>query len=484
MSSAVARVRPRRYRCRMLLAALSLALAHQDPPAATAPHTARLRAAVITGANNHEWQWTSKEIASALDETGRFEVTVENDAAAFVATCEDRFARHELDVLVLDYNGPRWGEAAERAFVAAVRAGLGVAIVHAANNAFPGWTEYEQIVGLLWRDGTGHGAYHPFDVAVVDLHHPVTAGMADFRLHPDELYHRLAYVPGADHRVLMSAFSDPTTGGSGRHEPMATAGAVGKGRIFHTPLGHVWTGVPATRATWADPQLRLLVARGAEWAATGAVTLSPVPLNRLSAEEAAAGFVPLFDGLRIDQWRAYRGDGLPKQGWVVRGAAIVHEAGGGGGDLVSLQEYGDFDFRFSFRVAANANSGVMWHVTEANDTTYMSGPEYQVLDDLGARPDPKHGVGALYDLVPPTGAALRDAGAWNDGRIVVAKGRVQHWLNGVRVVDAPCAGPEWDAMIANSKFRDWPFGKAERGRIALQDHGDEVAWRNLRVRSL
>ncbi len=79
---------------------------------------------------------------------------------------------------------------------------------------------------------------------------------------------------------------------------------------------------------------------------------------------------------------------------------------------------------------------------------------------------------------------VRAAGQWNDGRIVVRAGRVQHWLNGVCVVDAPCAGPEWDAMVAASKFRDWPFGKAARGRLALQDHGDEVAFRNLRVLEL
>lgn len=477
MRAVVASTGSRGYVARMLLLALLSSLHPQ-----VAPPPPPVRAVVVTGANNHDWQWTSKEIAGALAETGRFDVTVENDPAAFFAQAGPIAAG---TVLVLDYNGPRWGEKAEQTFLRMVRdEGAGVCVVHAANNAFPGWTEYEQMVGLLWRDGTGHGAYHPFDVVVVDHNHPVTAGLADFRLHPDELYHRLAFVPGGDHRVLMSAFSDPKTGGTGRHEPMATAGRFGKGRIFHTPLGHTWTNVPASRATWADPQLRLLVARGAEWAATGAVTLAPVPLNRLSEQEAAEGFVSLFDGLRLTEWRAYKGEAPPQQGWRVRDAAIVHEAGGGGGDLVSVQEYGDFDFRFSFRVAPNANSGVMWHVTETNETTYMSGPEYQVLDDLGARPDPRHGTAALYDLVAPNAPVLRTAGQWNEGRIVVAKGRVTHWLNGALVVEAPCAGPEWDAMIAASKFRDWPFGKAPKGRLALQDHGDEVAFRNLRVKPL
>jgi hypothetical protein len=214
------------------------------------------------------------------------------------------------------------------------------------------------------------------------------------------------------------------------------------------------------------------------------VTLAPEPLNFLGEQEQKDGFALLFDGRKIDQWRAYKGDALPKQGWVVRDAAIVHEAGGGGGDLVTVEEYGDFDFRFAFRVAPKANSGVMWHVTETNETSYMSGPEFQVLDDLGSKPAAVHGVGALYDLVAPKAAPVRPAGAWNDARIVVHQGRIRFWLNGAAVVDAPGAGPEWDAMIAKSKFKDWPFGRAKQGRLCLQDHGDEVAYRNLRVRRL
>ena len=456
----------------------------QQPSAGPSAAPAPIRAAVLTGANNHDWPWTSREIAGALRETGRFEVEVVDAPATWLADAGQRAQRGELHVLVLDYNGPRWGEAAERGFLAAVEGGVGVAVLHAADNAFPGWAEYERMVGLLWREGTGHGAFHPFDVVVVDPHHAITRGMADLKKHPDELYHNLVPALGHDHRVLLSAYSDPATGGTGRFEPMGTVGTFGKGRVFHTPLGHVWTNTPQSRASWADPQLRRFVARGSEWAATGDVTLAPEPLNTLPTDEQKQGFVLLFDGRKPEHWRAYRGAAMPKQGWVVRDSSLVHEAGGGGGDLVSVAEFGDFDFRFSFRIAPKANSGVMWRVTEANDTTYMSGPEYQLLDDLGSSPPQKHGVGALYDLVAPQGAPVRAAGQWNDGRIVVRAGRVQHWLNGVCVVDAPCAGPEWDAMVAASKFRDWPFGKAARGRLALQDHGDEVAFRNLRVLEL
>jgi type 1 glutamine amidotransferase len=441
---------------------------------------------IVSGANNHDWEWTTPELGRALAETGRFLVEITYEPQRALADVAGRHARGEVDVLVLDYFGPRWGEVAERSFLAAVEQGCGVTVVHAADNAFPDWPEYERLVGLVWRNGTtAHGRYHAFDVHVVDHHHPITLGMADLRRHPDELYHKLVHGQGADYRVLLAAFSDPATGGTGRHEPMATAAHYGKGRVFHHVLGHAWKGVPESRASWADPQLRRLFARGTEWAATGAVTLSPVPLNMLSPQEQADGFELLFDGRTIARWRGYRQAAVPAQGWTVRDAAIVHEAQGGGGDLVTADEFGDFDFRFAFRVAPQANSGVIWHVLETEEQTYMTGPEYQVLDDLGhPGVDGRHGVGGLYDLVPAAAAEVRPAGAWNEGRVVVQQGRVQHWLNGVKVVDVPCRGPEWDAMIAGSKFKDWPFGRSDKGRIALQDHGDEVAYRDLRIKKL
>ena len=452
----------------------------QPSTAAVAAPSPPYTAVVLTGQNNHDWRFTSGELAAALRDSGCFTVTVVDRPATYLAALN---ATERPQLFVLDYNGDRWGEAAEQAFTAAVEAGTGVTVVHAANNAFAGWRDYERLVGLLWRDGAGHGRYHPFDVHVVDPHHAITRGMQDLRRHPDELYHGLTHADGSEHRVLLSAFSDPQHGGTGRFEPMALVGRFGEGRVFHTTLGHTWQGVPQSRATWADPQLRWLVARGSEWAASGAVTLSPVPPNVLADAERQQGFVALFDGRSLAGWRAYRGDGPPGRGWVVRELALVHEAGGGGGDLVSEREYAEFEFRFRFRLGRGANSGVMWHVQEDAEASYMSGPEYQLLDDLTARPEPRHGTGALYDLVAPREPVLRPAGEWNDGRILVQAGRVQHWLNGELVVDAPCRGPEWEAMVAGSKFRTWPFGKAGAGRLALQDHGDEVAFRDLRIRT-
>lgn len=475
------------YSAGMLVATLlglSFSLPQAPTAAAPAPTPAPLTAWVIGGANNHDWEWTNPEIGRVLAESGRFAVRLLDDPVPTLREAPRAHRDGQLDVLVLNYHGPRWGGDAEAAFLAAVQAGCGVAVIHAANNAFEGWQEYERMVGLLWRQGTGHGQYHPFDVRVVDHHHPLTVGMADLVQHPDELYHRLVPAPGADHRVLLSAFSDPKTGGTGRMEPMVLVSQFGKGRVFHTPLGHVWRGVPQSRATWYSPQLRRLVARGTEWAASGVVTLDPRPLNFLAADEAAAGFELLFDGRSLRGWRAFRSEAPPSQGWVIRDAAIVHEAGGGGGDLVTDGEYADFDFRFAFRVAPKANSGVIWHVLDSHEQTYITGPEYQVLDDVGAQPGAKHSVGALYDLVAPADKEVRPAGQWNDGRIVVQQGKVQHWLNGKLLLEVPCAGPDWQRMVQASKFRDWPFGQSGKGRIALQDHGDEVAFRNLRIKRL
>ena len=458
-----------------IVCAASAAVLPQQPP---------IQALLVSGANNHDWEWTSPVIAKALTETGRFAVKITTEPKSDLENVAQLHADGKLDLIVLDYNGPRWGEKAEASFLRAVRQGCGVTIIHAADNAFTGWTEYEQMVGLLWRKGTGHGRYHPFDVVVVDHNHPITLGMDNMLMHPDELYHRLVHAEGAKYQVLMSAFSAPKSGGTGRHEPMATASTFGKGHVFHTPLGHVWRKNIPTRATWHDPQLRRLIARGSEWAATGQVTLSPTPLNRLSALEKSQGFKLLFDGQSIAQWTAYKKAVLPKQGWVVRDAAIVHEAGGGGGDLVTRELYGDFDFRFSFRISARGNSGVMWHVTNAGDQPYYSGPEFQVLDDIGAKPSPKHAVGALYGMVPAKNKKVLPAGSWNQGRIVVHDGQLTHYLNGTEVVSCPCTGPKWTEMVANSKFKNWPFGKSTIGRMALQDHGDEVAFRNLRIKML
>src|SRR5690606_4016561 len=131
--------------------------------------------------NNHEWQWTGPSLRAILEESGRFAVHVTQQPAITLSDPRE-VARYRA--FVLDYNGPRWGPTAEKAFLDAVSGGTGVTVVHAANNAFPGWVEYERLIALAWGPGTGHGQFHPFDVKITDRDHPVTNGMPDLRLHP------------------------------------------------------------------------------------------------------------------------------------------------------------------------------------------------------------------------------------------------------------------------------------------------------------
>jgi len=445
-----------------LLLATSLLGGDEPPP---------IPALIISGANNHDWKWTTPSLRSILEESGRFVVDITEKPAATLA---DAAAIAKYRVFVLDYNGPRWGEPAESNFLAAVEGGTGVSIIHAANNAFPGWEPYECMVADLWREGTGHGRFHRFDVKIVDRDHPITRDLPTLLSHPDELYHRLVHMHDAPRRILATAYSDPATGGTGNDEPMVMVKEYGKGRIFHTPLGHVWTGQEATRASHLDPQFRRLMVRGTEWAATGEVT--PEPVNRLTRTEEAQGWQLLFDGVSGAGWRGYRKAAFPEKGWVVEDGALHVQEGGGGGDLV-----------LEWKVAPGANSGIMYLVNESDEYPWRTGPEYQVLDDE-RHPDgrnPLTSAGSLYALYAPEDPVLRPVGEYNEARIRIQGGRVQHYLNGFKVVDCQLGSDDWNARVEASKFQDMPgFGRSVEGHLCLQDHGDDVWYRNIRVRVL
>jgi type 1 glutamine amidotransferase len=228
---------------------------------------------LLTGANNHDWQRTAPFLQSLLEITGRFTVTLANPPSEVLAG--DLSA---CQLFVVDYNGTMWSEPAQNNFLQRVRQGAGVVIYHAANNAFTGWTEYEKLVGLLWREGTGHGAFHEFEVRVTNHEHSITRGLADFRTE-DELYHRLVPMHGTPVEVLATAYSAPDQGGTGNHEPMLMTTQYGKGRVFHTALGHVWPGDPngehrgSSLVAIENQGFQTTFLRGCEWAATGAVTL-------------------------------------------------------------------------------------------------------------------------------------------------------------------------------------------------------------------
>jgi len=218
--------------------------------------------------------------------------------------------------------------------------------------------------------------------------------------------------------------------------------------------------------------------------------------NSLTPEEITEGWELLFDGGTSTGWRAYGQESFPEGGWEIRdGAMIILTSGDSdqmaGGDLVSEAEFENFDLRFEFRVTPVANSGVFYLVQEREgfDIWHLA-PEYQVLDDpayidMGEMDMEKHLTGENYDLHPASVRPLRPQGEWNEGRILVDGQHVEHWLNGQKMVEYEIRTPEWAALVAASKFNEYPdYGLAESGPIGFQDHGGEVWYRNIKIRRL
>lgn len=207
------------------------------------------------------------------------------------------------------------------------------------------------------------------------------------------------------------------------------------------------------------------------------------PPNTLTDVEQEAGFELLFDGTTTEGWHVFHGEGTP--GWEARDGALVRVASGG--DLVTDRVFSDFELRLEWMVETGGNSGILYRVSDEAARTFHSGPEFQVLDDAAHADGASRltAAGAAYGLYPAPEGAVRPAGEWNQVRIVVDSARVEHWLNGVKVVEYELWSDEWERRVAKSKFSQWPeYGRAREGRIALQDHGDLVRYRSIRIREL
>jgi len=287
----------------LVLAFFSIALLAQ--PAAAAE---KLRLLVIDGQNNHDWRAMTPPMKATLEATGRFTVdvaTTPDKGAASAAWDAFRPLFSKYDVVLSNYNGDPWPQDVQKALESYVAGGGGLAVIHAANNAFTNWPEWNEMIGLGWRGptfgdrltvdnegqvvrtpkgegpGAGHGPQHPFLVVVRDSDHPITKGMPREWMHAkDELYQGQRG-PAHHMQILATAYADPAQKGTGTNEPMVWVIPYGKGRVFTTVMGHV-AGGESTAIRCLGFQA--VMCRGCEWAATGQVTI-PIPANFPTAAE-------------------------------------------------------------------------------------------------------------------------------------------------------------------------------------------------------
>lgn len=206
--------------------------------------------------------------------------------------------------------------------------------------------------------------------------------------------------------------------------------------------------------------------------------------NTLTAAERAQGWRLLFDGRSTAGWRGFRQAAIPG-GWQVADGALTRV--GGGGDIITIDQFENFELMIEWQIAPGGNSGIMYRVSESGDATHLTGPEMQVLDNAGHADgaNPLSQAGACYGLYPPSSDATRPPGSWNLAHIIVSGTNVQHSLNGARIVQYQIGSADWLARLQVSPFRDVPgYGRELRGHIALQDHGDRVAYRSIKIRVL
>ncbi|NOR88259.1 MAG: DUF1080 domain-containing protein [Bacteroidales bacterium] len=210
--------------------------------------------------------------------------------------------------------------------------------------------------------------------------------------------------------------------------------------------------------------------------------------NQLTEKEIQEGWELLFDGKTTAGWRNYQKEDIT--GWKVKDGVLYNSGIGSdhGGDIISLNEYGNFELYLEWKIAKESNSGIFYHVNETiEDAIYKTGPEYQLLDDIGwSTPlDASQYSGANYAMNPPLNAKVKPLEEFNSSRIIVNGSHVEHWLNGVKVVAYELWSDEWKQQVQDCKWKDYPhYGQYKKGLIGLQDHGGLCMFRNIKIREL
>lgn len=236
----------------------------------------------------------------------------------------------------------------------------------------------------------------------------------------------------------------------------------------------------------------LLVACASDEQPEQRAEIDEAPLNTLTEQEEAEGWVLLFDGESTDGWRGYGRDAFPEAGWTIEDGVLRVIGGERPGDIIYDEKFQNFRLSLEWKVSEAGNSGIFYLAQELEDRPiWHSAPEMQILDNEN-HPDAERGVdgnrkaGSLYDLIPADPQNTNPAGEWNHAEVLVYRGTVVHFQNGEQVLEYQLGTPAWDEMIANSKFAeiDDVFGKYEPGYIGLQDHNDDVWFRNIKIRKL
>ena len=209
--------------------------------------------------------------------------------------------------------------------------------------------------------------------------------------------------------------------------------------------------------------------------------------NKLTKAETKKGYKLLFDGSDLKGWHNYNKKDVSAKWKVEDGALTLTEKGGG--DIITDGEYENFEFEFDWKISEAGNSGIFYLVKEdtAYNVPYKTGVEYQILDNAKASDNkyPSHTAASNYDLIQPSKDYTKPAGEWNHGKIVLNKGHVEHWLNGEKVLEYEIWSETWKEMVAKSKFKSMPgYAKFHSGHIGLQDHGDKVWYKNIKIRTL
>jgi Domain of Unknown Function (DUF1080) len=210
--------------------------------------------------------------------------------------------------------------------------------------------------------------------------------------------------------------------------------------------------------------------------------------NTLTEKERGAGWKLLFDGVSTKGWRKFKGKSVPDKWHVEKGTLTFLPKGGKqGGDIVTEDQYDNFELAIDWKIAPGGNSGIMYRVSEKADFPWVTGPEYQICDNAkhSDGKNPKTSAASCYALYPPSKDVTHKAGEWNKTRLIVNGNHVEHWLNGTKVAEYELGSEDWNKRVKDSKFKDMAhFGKEKKGYICLQDHGDRVEFRNIKIRVL